>query len=91
MEEEGVNVVYGVPDYKVHSKICLVKRTEKGKAAFYACLSTGNFNEKTAVMYSDHTLLTADKRLTDDLIKVFKALLKSSLAKGDFSALSLVG
>ena len=82
LEEEGVNVIYGVPDYKVHSKICLVKRMEKGKPAYYACLSTGNFNEKTAVMYSDHTLLTADKRLTDDLIKVFKALYKSTLAKG---------
>jgi len=82
LEEEGVNVIYGVPDYKVHSKICLVKRIEKGKPTYYACLSTGNFNEKTAVMYSDHTLLTADKRLTDDLIKVFKALYKSTLAKG---------
>ncbi|MDB5146130.1 MAG: ppk1, partial [Mucilaginibacter sp.] len=46
LEEEGVNVLYGVPGYKVHSKICLVSRTEKGKLAYYACLSTGNFNEK---------------------------------------------
>lgn len=82
LEDEGVNVLYGVENYKVHSKICLVKRMEKGKASYYACLSTGNFNEKTAAMYADHTLLTADKRLTGDLIKVFKALSKGTLAEG---------
>ncbi len=82
LEDEGVNVLYGIENYKVHSKICLVKRMEKGKAAYYSCLSTGNFNEKTAVMYADHTLLTADKRLTGDLIKVFKALSRGILAEG---------
>jgi polyphosphate kinase len=82
LEDEGVNVLYGIEGYKVHSKICLVKRMEKGKVGYYACLSTGNFNEKTAVMYADHTLLTADKRLTGDLIKVFKALSKGTLAEG---------
>jgi polyphosphate kinase len=82
LEDEGVNVMYGIDGYKVHSKICLVKREEKGKSAYYACLSTGNFNEKSAAIYADHTLLTADKRLTDDLIKVFKALSKGTLAEG---------
>jgi len=82
LEEEGVNVLYGIQDYKVHSKICLVKRIEKGKPSYYACLSTGNFNEKTALMYADHTLLTADKRITDDLVKVFKALSKNMLPQG---------
>jgi polyphosphate kinase len=82
LEEEGVNVLYGIEGYKVHSKICLVKRMEKGKPFYYACLSTGNFNEKTALMYADHTLLTADKRLTGDLVTVFKALGRGGLAKG---------
>lgn len=82
LEEEGVNVLYGIENYKVHSKICLIERTEKGKPAYYACLSTGNFNEKTALMYADHTLFTADKRLTGDLVAVFKALSKNTLAKG---------
>lgn len=82
LEEEGVNVLYGIEGYKVHSKICLVKRMEKGKPSYYACLSTGNFNEKTALMYADHTLLTADPRLTGDLVTVFKALGKGGLAKG---------
>jgi len=82
LEEEGVNVLYGIDGYKVHSKICLVSRTEKGKLAYYACLSTGNFNEKTANLYADHTLLTASKRLTGDLVNVFKALTKGILPSG---------
>jgi polyphosphate kinase len=82
LEEEGVNVLYGVPGYKVHSKICLVSRTEKGKLAYYACLSTGNFNEKTAQIYADHTLFTANKRITDDLVNVFKAINRGLLPKG---------
>src|ERR1700744_1196156 len=82
LEEEGVNVLYGIEGYKVHSKICLIKRLEKGKPAYYACFSTGNFNEKTALMYADHTLFTADKRLTEDLVNVFKALGKNTLPKG---------
>ena len=82
LEEEGVNVLYGVENYKVHSKICLVKRLEKEKPAYYACLSTGNFNEKTANLYADHTLLTASKRLTGDLVNVFKALTKGILPSG---------
>jgi polyphosphate kinase len=82
LEEEGVNVLYGINNYKVHSKICLVTRTEKGKPAYYACLSTGNFNEKTAKVYADHTLFTANKKLTNDLVEVFKALKQNVLPKG---------
>ncbi len=82
LEEEGVNVLYGIEGYKVHSKICLVSRLEKGKLAYYGCLSTGNFNEKTAQLYADHTLLTADRRLTEDMVNIFKALNKNQLPKG---------
>jgi len=82
LEEEGVTVLYGIQGYKVHSKICLVSRLEKGKLAYYACLSTGNFNEKTAQLYADHTLLTVDKRITDDLVNIFKALSKNILPRG---------
>lgn len=82
LEEEGVNVLYGVPGYKVHSKICLVSRLEKQKLTYYACLSTGNFNEKTAKIYADHTLFTANKKITDDLVVVFRALKKNILPKG---------
>jgi polyphosphate kinase len=82
LEEEGVNVIYGIPGYKVHSKICLVTRIERGKPTYYACLSTGNFNEKTAQIYADHTLLTASRRITGDLVTVFKSLNRGVLPKG---------
>ena len=82
LEEEGVTVLYGIEGYKVHSKICLVMRTEKEKPAYYACLSTGNFNEKTARMYADHTLLTANRKITADLVNIFRALGKNTLPRG---------
>ena len=82
LEEEGVNVLYGISGYKVHSKICMVTRTEKGKPVNYAFFSTGNFNESTARIYADHTLFTANKKLTDDLAEVFKALKQNQFAKG---------
>ncbi len=82
LEEEGVNVLYGIEDFKVHSKICLITRVEKGKPEYYACLSTGNFNEKTAQLYADHTLLTTNKKITDDLVNIFKALNKNILPRG---------
>jgi polyphosphate kinase len=81
LEEEGVKVIYGMPGYKVHSKICLVTRIEKGKPTYYAALSTGNFNEQTSQLYADHTLLTAGKRLTGDLVHVFKAINKGTLPR----------
>src|SRR6202012_2142157 len=82
LEEEGVNVLYGIENYKVHSKICLISRLDKEKPAYYACFSTGNFNEKTARLYADHTLLTANKKITGDLVKVFAALNKNMLPRG---------
>lgn len=82
LEEEGVNVNYGLTDYKVHSKICLVKRMEKGRAVYYANLATGNFNEKTAKLYCDHSIFTSRKEITTDLIRLFKALNKKSVTKG---------
>lgn len=84
--EEGVNVNYGLTDYKVHSKICLVKRIEKGRPVYYANLATGNFNEKTARIYCDHSIFTAKKEITSDLLKLFTALNKRTVAK-DFKHL----
>jgi polyphosphate kinase len=82
LEEEGVTVLYGIENFKVHSKICLITRVVKGNPENFAILSTGNYNEKTARMYADHTLLTANKKLTDDLVVVFKALSKNALPRG---------
>jgi polyphosphate kinase len=82
LEEEGVNVNYGLTDYKVHSKICLVTRMEKGRPVYYANLATGNFNEKTARLYCDHSIFTSKKEITHDLIKLFEALNKKTVAGG---------
>lgn len=70
--EEGVKVVHGVPELKVHSKLILIKRIEKRKPVLYANISTGNFNEQTAKIYADESLFTSDKRITKEIEKVFE-------------------
>jgi polyphosphate kinase len=82
LEDEGIKVLHGITGYKVHAKICMVTRMEKGKPVNYACLSTGNYNEKTAQIYADHSLLTANKKITDDLVNIFRAINKNSLPRG---------
>ncbi|MEL6192329.1 MAG: polyphosphate kinase 1 [Bacteroidota bacterium] len=72
MMDAGVKVIYSNdPKIKVHAKVALVRREEEGKLKGYAFLSTGNFNEKTARIYADHGLLTADQRITDELNQIF--------------------
>jgi len=75
LQNGGVNVLYSFPGLKVHSKLCVVERVEKGKANFYTYLGTGNFNEKTARIYCDHALFTKDKQIAKDANNVFKFLL----------------
>lgn len=84
--EEGVNVNYGLTNYKVHSKICLVKRMDKGRVTYYANLATGNFNEKTARIYCDHSIFTAKREITLELKRLFDALNRRVIAK-DFKHL----
>lgn len=76
LEEEGVLVNYGLFDYKVHSKVCLISRIEKRKIVHYALLATGNFNEKTARIYGDHGVFTANKGIVRELKKLFRGLEK---------------
>jgi len=71
LQEEGARVIYGVPGLKVHSKLILITTRENGKLVNYAHIGTGNFNEKTARIYTDFSLLTANKQISDDLVKVF--------------------
>ena len=71
LQEEGARVIFGVPGLKVHSKLCLITRKEKGQTSHYAIIGTGNFNEDTAKLYSDHNLFTADRQLTLEAKKVF--------------------
>nr|WP_086937656.1 polyphosphate kinase 1 [Thaumasiovibrio occultus] len=71
LTEAGVRVVFGNPGMKIHSKLCLVSRKEDGQIVRYAHIGTGNFNEKTAKIYTDFSLLTADKSLTDEVRALF--------------------
>ena len=81
LEEEGVTVNYGLLDYKVHSKICLVTRKEKGNLVYYANLATGNYNEKTSEIYCDHSLFTVHHEITSELKKLFRGLEKKVFYK----------
>ncbi len=74
MEAAGIRTLYSFPHLKVHSKLALVSRNEGTEPTWYAYLATGNFNEKTAQIYADHGLFTADRRLTRDVRKVFAFL-----------------
>lgn len=69
--EEGVKVIYGVPGLKVHSKLCLITRVRNEVTQRYAAVGTGNFNEDTAKIYTDHLLLTTDKKITNEVFKAF--------------------
>jgi polyphosphate kinase len=69
--DEGVKVIYGVPGLKVHSKLCLISRIKNDVTHRFAAIGTGNFNEDTAKLYTDHLLLTADKKITYEVFKAF--------------------
>lgn len=76
LEEEGVKVLVGIPNKKVHAKLCVIKKRQNGKTLQYGFVSTGNFNEKTAKLYADHLLMTADRSIMADINKVFSVLKK---------------
>ena len=65
LTDAGVHVSFGIPNLKVHSKLCLITRREQGQQVRYAHVGTGNFNEKTAQIYTDFSLLTARPEITD--------------------------
>ncbi len=68
---EGVKVIYGVPGLKVHAKLCLITRVKNNIIQRYTAIGTGNFNEDTARIYTDHLLLTCEKKITNEVQKVF--------------------
>ncbi|WP_194767428.1 polyphosphate kinase 1 [Tamlana sp. I1] len=71
MEEVGVNLIFGVAGLKVHSKMCVIEREEAKKINRYGFISTGNFNESTAKIYTDYTLFTANQKILKDVDKIF--------------------
>ena len=75
MEEEGVVVLVGVPNKKVHAKVCIIQKKVNNKTIKYGFISTGNLNEKTAKIYADHCLLTSNRLLMNEVSKIFDYLL----------------
>ncbi len=71
LEEAGVKVLLGVPNMKVHSKLCLIKKVVNNRTTHYGFVSTGNLNEKTAAIYGDHCLLTSDRNIMADVNRIF--------------------
>ncbi len=71
LKDFGVKVLFGVPGLKVHSKLCLIERNENGKLVAYANIGTGNYNEETAKVYSDISILTADANITTEVNNLF--------------------
>lgn len=71
-QRNGVRVILGVQGLKVHSKLCLISRREHGKLRRYTALGTGNFNELSAKVFSDHLLLTANREIGDDASAIFE-------------------
>ncbi len=87
LEAAGAKVHYSFPGLKVHSKMALVRRIEHGKPKIYGYLSTGNFHEGTAKIYSDIGILTADKRIISEASRVFTYLETSKKPSKDFQHL----
>ncbi|WP_234494458.1 polyphosphate kinase 1 [Vibrio maritimus] len=71
LTENGVHVIFGAPGLKIHSKLLLISRRENEEIVRYAHVGTGNFHEKTARIYTDFSLLTADQEITDEVRNVF--------------------
>jgi polyphosphate kinase len=78
LQEAGATVIHGVPGYKVHSKLILIKRKVAKKLQYIAHVGTGNFNERTATIYSDHALLTAKSSICKEVVSVFNFYTKNN-------------
>lgn len=72
MQQEGIELIFGIKGLKVHSKICVIERLENGKNKRFGFISTGNFNESTAKIYTDVTLFTSHQQILKDINKIFE-------------------
>lgn len=88
LRDEGVKVIHGIPGFKVHSKLILIRRKESNKDFFYSLIGTGNFNEDTAKIYADLSLLTANQDICHDVVNAFH-MMEASLKPFKFEKLIL--
>jgi len=89
LEAAGVNVLYSMPGVKVHSKMAIVKRVTAKKYSYYMYLSTGNFHEKTANLYSDFGLFTSDDRIIKEAKRIFNYITSKKRPKESFKQLGV--
>lgn len=82
LEEAGVKVLIGVPNMKVHAKLCLIKKRVNNVTTHYGFVSTGNLNERTALVYADHCLLTSDRNIMADVNRIFQYLEQPKTREG---------
>ncbi len=88
LQNEGVRIIPTIPGFKVHCKLILINRKEKGTNVYYSNISTGNYHEATAKVYSDTSLLTRNKEIGKDIDKVF-SILENSFIPPNFSQLKV--
>ncbi len=86
MQEEGVKLIQGIPGFKVHCKLLLIRRKEGEKNVYFANIGTGNFNEQTARVYADDSMLTSNPQITADVNSVF-SLFESKYNPPKFNSL----
>ncbi len=86
LEEAGCNIIYGMENYKCHSKVCLITRQDNGRVTNITQIGTGNYNEKTARLYTDLSLITADEVIGRDAVTFFQNLQIGNL-NGDYEKL----
>ncbi len=86
LEDAGCKVIYGIENFKVHSKICLITRRSKSRIQYITQIGTGNYNEKTCKLYTDFSMMTADPEIGSDAADFFKNMAVSNL-DGNYSAL----
>ena len=74
LEEDGARVLTGIPDMKIHAKLCVIKKRINDRNTYYGFVSTGNLNEKAAMVYADHCLLTSNQKIMADANRIFNFL-----------------
>ena len=86
MEEAGCTILYGAENIKVHSKVCLITRRDKGKIQYITQVGTGNYNEKTAKQYTDLCLMTARPEIGEDAAALFRNMATANM-EGNYKQL----
>jgi polyphosphate kinase len=90
LEEEGVKVLIGMPNMKVHAKLCVIKKKQFNRIKYYGFVSTGNFNESTSKVYGDHLLFTSHAQILRDVNAVFTYLEKPMVKKNPLDAMKIL-